>query len=47
MIHPDSLDPNKVYKVWHTLEQGGRQLGQHSTDLQVDEGVIYAALSGK
>ncbi len=33
---------DKIYKVWHTLEKNGENIGHHITDLQFDGGVPYA-----
>jgi hypothetical protein len=41
MIDPSTLDPNRVYKVRHTFEKDGQNLGHHVSDLQVDDGVVY------
>ena len=35
---------DKIYKVWHTLEKGGKTIGHHITDLQFDGGIPYAVL---
>ena len=35
------LDPDRIYKVFHTLWYRGQNVGLFTTDLQWDEGIWY------
>ena len=42
MTPVSSLDPDREYKVWHTIEQNGKNLGHHISDLRIEDDIIYA-----